>query len=211
MSIDLQRFCASSGDVREHLHRPWRDGQWVYATNGHVCVRVYDPNSAMTAIDKPAKAPNPAALFTKWIDSRDGEFLVLPKVPHAQKCLECSGRGTHPAVKCPDCNEGEFEHGMHTYECKTCSPDNDGAKPGWLIAHTEVATTTRECYFCDGRGFLKGSTELGGRHFETGYINWLMKLPQLRFRAGDPDKTDDAAAFIFDGGQAILMPLRHPY
>ena len=209
--MNLQRFCATPGDVREHLHKPWREGKWVYATNGHVCVRLSDPDCKVDAIPKPDKAPEPDALFTKYIDNRDGEFLVLPKLPNAQKCVECSGRGTHPAVKCPDCDDGEFTHGMHTYECKTCSPDKDGCEPGWLIAHTEVATHVRECYFCDGRGFQKASAELGGKYFELGYLNWLMRLPQLRVRTGDPDKTDEAAAFIFDGGQALLMPLRSHY
>lgn len=38
--MNLQRFCASETDFKEHLRAPWLHGDWVYATNGHVCVRV---------------------------------------------------------------------------------------------------------------------------------------------------------------------------
>ena len=54
-AVDLSRFCADANDPREYLRSPWKHGEWVYATNGHVCVRV--PAASMPEVAECAKAP----------------------------------------------------------------------------------------------------------------------------------------------------------
>ena len=36
---DLQRFAAGEDDLRS-IHLPWSRGEWTYATNQHILVRV---------------------------------------------------------------------------------------------------------------------------------------------------------------------------
>ena len=209
--IDLQRFCANETDPREHLRAPWRDGQWTYATNGHVCVRVHASVTGPAPVDRiVGKHPDTAALFAKWIDDRPGEFLVMPTLPAVQACRYCDGRGWHHAAKCPDCIDGEFKHGDHIYECQNCADEPVAA--GWIDTGKQ-SDPQKPCEHCIGRGFEMADFEIGDQNWELGYLAWLAELPQLRVRThyeptedGDPLK--DAAAFVFDGGQALLMPKR---
>ena len=66
--IDLQRFCANESDPRPYLRAPFKRGSWVYATNGHVCVRV--PAATMPAATECDKAPPAHNLFKKHMEDR---------------------------------------------------------------------------------------------------------------------------------------------
>ena len=202
MTVNLQRFCANDFDYREYLRAPWRAGNWVYATNGHVCVRVA---AALVpdALQSSGQRPNAAALFDKWFD-QEGEFLVMPEVPAAEVCKACDGHGWHHAIKCSDCTDGVFKHGHHAYDCLNCA--DEPVEAGY-IATEDAADPKMVCNECIGRGFARLQFhELGCNKFDLGYLNWLAALPQLRVRVHEG--LDAAAAFIFDGGQALLMPVR---
>ncbi len=201
-AINLHRFCANKTDRREHIRAPWRDGAWAYATNGHICVRV--PAAQLPdAIAVTAKHPNTDALFSKWF-GKEGEFLVMPEVPAATACAACGGIGWHHAIKCGDCTNGEFTHGHHIYDCLNCR--DEPVAPGYIATEYE-ADPKMVCEECLGRGFARLQFHpLGCNSFDLGYLNWLAALPQLRVRVHEGN--DAAAAFIFDGGQALLMPVR---
>lgn len=161
--IDMQSFCANrQRELRSWMHAPFRIGQWVYATNGHYCVRV-------AASDEPeATGPLPkniAALFDKAF--AEAEFLLMPDFSQAPTCETCGGTGVNPK---PD----EFD-------------DDD------------------ECFDCFGRGFQKWvRTKVGDAEFELGYLNKMQALPQARIATrGDREPM----AILFDGGQALLMPM----
>jgi hypothetical protein len=212
VSIDLQRFCASDLDSREYLRKPWRAGEWVYATNGHFAVRV--PAADFPDVAEEPKAPNKvSALFDAH--SQPGEWLSLPQVPALRACLSCGGKRFQFAVKCEDCDEeGEFKHGDHYYACKNCEDSLRG--PGWLsAAESEPGATRRGCDACYGFGYRHGSDVgyafIGGISYDEAYVAFLAAhLPNARIRPGSDAGVTPAvpAVLTFDGGQALLMPRR---
>lgn len=219
MTIDLQRFCAHENDPREHLRAPWYEDGWVYATNGHFAVRVKAGRAQTDVQDKPQGAPDAASLFRKHVEDRVVDYLVMPPVPKLIECFGCQGKGNVRCIKCPDCVDGEFKHGGHIYECQNC--DGSPAGPGWEHLTEDDGPQPHEvlrlCEDCDGYGFefkRNGGMQIGGGHYSTVYLSMLASLPKVRICPGDPaperwaDATVVPAAFLFDGGQALLMPWR---
>lgn len=205
------RFCANELDEREYLRKPWKHGEWVYATNGHVCVRV--PAATMPDVAENAKAPAAHNLFTKNLEGRQCDFLLMPKIAAPMKCHGCNGRGAVMARKCPSCTDGTFDHYGHTYECLNCEDSAGGS--GWIEADSADAVA-RPCAWCDGLGAdmrKNGNVTLGESTYSRVYLSWLAKLPQVRVCPGSPAGYEQTAAdipavFIFDGGHALLMPRR---
>lgn len=210
--IDLQRFCANELDEREYLHKPWKRGQWVYATNGHVCVRV--PAEAMPDVGECDKAPAAERLFMQYVEGRQCDFLLMPKIAAPMKCHGCNGRGAVMARKCPSCTDGTFDHYGHTYDCLNCADSMGG--PGWIECEGSADAVRRPCNWCSGLGAdmsINGNFRLGDAGYSVVYLHWLAKLPQVRVCPGTPahnaePKADIPAVFIFDGGHALLMPRR---
>jgi hypothetical protein len=216
MSIDLTRFCANDTDPREHLYKPWKDGKWVYATNGHMAVRVA-AELYPDAVDKPEEAPDVGGLFRKYLEDRQGlEFLLMPPIKGLHKCMDCEGTGKVRAIKCPDCTDGEFRHGEHTYQCQNCEGSPAGA--GWEFLDEYMAVQPHEvkrtCQACDGLGFSmrqNGNTQLGEAGYSTVYLAFFAGLPQVRVCPGEPapehwKPSPAPAIFTFDGGHGLLMP-----
>ncbi len=99
MSINLKLFC-SKDDFYRNLHEAFSRGQWTYATDGHVAVRVPLVPGVRTRPDAPPieKLPFPTS---------ETSFLPAPSVtfPAARydDCPSCSGRGHKhdcPACEC---------------------------------------------------------------------------------------------------------------
>ena len=164
MSIYLRHFCANKYEVRVGLRKPWRDGAWVYATNGHMIVRVPANVQDAPLRDSETQPKNPPDMFSKFLDGMDGEFLLMPPLPEDVPCPTCAGTG-------------EIDEGIYgTDECPSC-----------------FATKHSFTYF-----------ELGDAGYNLHYLHLMAMLPEVRIRTQGP-KT--AAALIFDGGQALLMPM----
>jgi hypothetical protein len=96
MTVDLQPFC-SEDPVRVNLQKPFTRGDWTYATNGHILVRV----------PKATDAPEGDVAAEKVIDRMSRDFgqravvgLALP-APERISCISCDGRGREH--ECPDC------------------------------------------------------------------------------------------------------------
>ena len=159
--IDLRPFCANEFEVRIGLHKPWRDGAWVYATNGHMVVRVPANTQDAPPRNSATQPKNPPEMFSKFLDGMEGDFLLLPPLPADVVCDFCGGGGA--------ADDGD--------ECPECFG-------------TEHAFT----YFA-----------LGDAGYNLHYLHLFSALPQVRIRT---QGTKTAAALIFDGGQALLMPMR---
>lgn len=216
MHINLQRYCANDSDEREQLRQPWRAGEWVYATNGHLAVRV--PAADYPDAAENSKAPkNIGDLFARAFDGREEiDFRKMPKLSGLIKCNSCKGSGRLRSVKCPDCDdEGEFVHGDHTYECKNCVDDPTG--PGRLeCSRGDEGSKEHACHACYGLGYPtreNGHKKIGDAAYSTVYLHMLGQLPQCRICPGDPaaaswEQKPRPAAIVFDGGRAIVMPYR---
>ena len=214
MTINLQRYCANDSDPRGYLWKPWRVGEWVYATNGHLAVRV--PTADFPDAAENYKAPQRiAGLFAHAFDGLEApDFSAMPELPKLIKCLACKGTGRLHSIKCPDCDDdGEFVHGRNTYECKECVDDPAG--PGRLAcAHGAEGSKEQACEYCLGLGYQSlenGHTKIGDADYSAVYLHMLGELPDCRIRPGEPASTvirPRPAALIFSGGQAILLPYR---
>ena len=159
--IDLRPFCANEWEMRVGLQKPWRDGAWVYATNGHLVVRVPAESiqdAPLRDVNQPA---NPPKMFADFLDGMEGEFLLMPPLPADVVCDFCDGGGA----------------------------DDDGD----------------ECPECFGTKHAFTYFSMGDSGYNLHYLHLLSGLPQARIRT---QGTKTAAALIFDGGQALLMPMR---
>jgi hypothetical protein len=95
--IDLKKFC-STDFTRLYLMKPFTIGNWTYATNGHICVRV-PTMPEWPGPENEIKAPE---LFAAPVT----EFRPLPKIEFPppdedDECESCDGRGSEH--ECPDC------------------------------------------------------------------------------------------------------------
>lgn len=206
MSIDLKRFCAID-DPRPHILKPWRFYGWVYATNGHVCVRIPD-NGMPDTPERTSKHPAAHELFARWFG--DGpEFAPMIELPEPETCRHCDGIGAFAAKPCEACDgEGFFFHAGMQYDCKSC--DSEDIEEGWVIVDDEGAArpgaTMKVCRHCWGRKVTMHKVPLGDSEYELAYLLWLAELPGCMYRTNG---MTSPAAFKFDGGQALLMPRHH--
>lgn len=207
-AVDLSRFCADANDPSDYLRSPWKHGEWVYATNGHLCVRV--PAASMPEVAECAKAPPAQNLFHKHIEQRACDFLLMPKLRPLLLCDRCDGKGTVGVIRCPACTDGTFDHYGDTYDSQNC--EGSAAGPGWVERYGS-SVEQRPCDPCGGLGAdmrTNGNVHLGESTYSLVYLSWLAALPEIRVCPGNSadNKMADTipAVFIFDGGQAMLMP-----
>lgn len=197
MSIDLQRFCAISDDDRAYLNAPWPHKGWMYASNGHIIVRVPAPDHAATVAAHDI-AERAAGIFAKC--EAEGHAPLPLRLDLGQKCTVCRGTGHVYTVACKECEGGEFEHGSHTYTCQEC--DGTGRAES-----TRAAGEKTTCNGCRGKGYF-GYTRVPvgdkGAGYDAVYLSWIRALPNALFAPGEAEK---AAHFKFDGGEGCLMPM----
>jgi len=101
--LDLQKFCASeSDDPRSYIHKPWSAGDYSYATNGHILVRVPRRD------DVPENPENPitAEKLSRVIGERPSDVWRTPEIvglpPLVEtECEDCDGMGA--ACHCSTC------------------------------------------------------------------------------------------------------------
>ena len=78
-TFDITRFCGKY-DARSHLKQPIVNGGFIYATNGHICVRVpalaTDADTPLTG-EQPAKVLASPSRIGKRLHHRDGRVTDL--------------------------------------------------------------------------------------------------------------------------------------
>ena len=191
--LELLKKFVSQNDPREYMRSPFNRGEWTYATNWHIAVRVPKIDGIATLAEK--HIPELEGLFKRT--RSDNAFVALPPLPPLEKCLMCNGTGT--AYECPDCDgEGEFEHGTHSYCCKECNGSGQVE-----YGSTDVSA----CWHCGGTGVARYKpVKVGGSHFDLFYLHLIKGLPVAKFAPGAGRM--DMARFVFDGGEGILMPMK---
>lgn len=122
----LQPFCAVN-DIRVYLNRIFRKDGYLYATNGSAMVSVKDDGTVETDPDNDARCPN----NVEEIISRDkcaGDGFIPLRFDEPKEKNPCTGCGGSGKIfrsnACPCCDDGEFIHEGHWYECKEC--DGEG-------------------------------------------------------------------------------------
>jgi hypothetical protein len=197
----ITRFCATDGDHREYLRRPWIENGMTIATNGHLVIAVDRPLAGNIA-NKPSEKM--AGRFAKIaaIDIQEATTVPLASIDLPKNvCYECRGSGFVIKERCGECSgEGDFSRGRWSYTCKECDGDGHLNEAGKQDA--EGATG---CFECNATGTGSGSQEVHGSKFQQRYLALLKLLPEaVLFVGRDPTA---AARFEFEGGRGYLMPM----
>ncbi len=186
-TIDLKPFCDYE-DGRYALTTPWVKGGWRYATDGRICVRTptTEPDSPKYNEDG-LKRPDAAGLFSRFPDSG---FYELPATLDEETSRdEDAWRECDCAewIQCPRC-KGDM--------CERCEYEG------------QVIKAAKGCKMCGGRGKLPHVYQrIGNEWFDRWYIAKVRALPGVTVRSLDENRL----AFVFDGGQGLLMAVRSPH
>lgn len=190
---DLLPFC-STDELRENLLKPFSVGEFTYATDGRIAVRV--PRLPdVGEIEKPVGVER---LF------REGYKPTAPahEIPELTfrdlECKMCEGNGK--IRKCYDCDgEGERECDMgHTHKCDTCDGD------GGFASDSEKG---EPCFKCGGTGKIPDAigVGIGVGTFSNLLLAKIRGLPECKMHV---ESNTSVATFTFNGGGGLLMPMR---
>jgi len=116
-AIDLQPFCEPASSDRTAFKMPFSIGEFTYATNGKIIVRVPRRDDVPERDDAPKNA---SKLFDE--NKCAGNFQPLPDFPKPTRetCLKCEGGGR---CRCDTCGD---EH-----SCGNCG--GDGTVRGEIV------------------------------------------------------------------------------
>ena len=194
----LKKFCATdAGHI--NLATPFSKGEYSYATNGYILIRV----PRLADVPERDDAPSTDSLFPykdppEWFALTE---IAMPDVaPITEKtCPDCNGIVGEEGAECPECDgDGivEFDNRYSDYEidCKTC--DGEGK--------------IKKCETCNSTGKIEvkslNPVAVGGAHFQLHYLLLLKELPNCKI--GPAEKPMGQAPFQFDGGDGLLMPMK---
>lgn len=212
---DLMPFC-SVDRGRSYLSTPFviGDGQFTYASNGHVAIRV---PGRLTDVDQMKNVPSIVGMFEAVETIPYRPFAVVTaEDAKLDRCEVCKGRRW--VVDCDICEAS----GTHV-----CSDDNCGCEHqcGACDGHGVITARVDDpgshlCFDCDGTGreLDKRGVHLGGNlAVQWRYIQKIQALPgPLSWSVPElePDKYDPkrfnygAVSFMGAGWMALVLPLR---
>lgn len=194
--MDLQQFCHPSRGGGK-MSSPFSAGDYSYATNGHLIIRV----PRVDDIPERDNAPGIGPLVWKHNDIADWHDLPEYESPPAKTCVACDGSGY--TEDCPEC-EGDGnvffsnDHNEYSFDCKTC--DGEGVEP----SNEEDGEL---CEDCAGTGEIKHDTipiTWGKGYINAVLMEQIKDLPGLKLS----DQGDGLTPwhFRFDGGEGLVMP-----
>ena len=197
----LKQFC-SYDNLRKEIMEPWTRGDYTYATNGKIIIRV----PRISDIPENPAAPNVnrsipwnAPVFTE-------ASAPIPDLPKDQflSCARCDGTGKNS--ECPEC-EGEgvvtWETKRHGYEadCEEC----DG------FGRVAAGTKAEECNRCNGTGKIEQDifVPVRGVSFNKKYLTLIKSLPEaILFPEPEVAGKFPPSRFAFNGGDGFVMPVK---
>lgn len=226
MSIDLQPFCSGTGK-RLELQSPFTYGDYTYATNGHIMVRVERRDD----VDEEAIGTK-AFVFRGYLtglpDITFSPFptVVLPPLEaHVPKpCKSCNATGRIYKVLCVNC------HGSGLVTCHACDHENDCRTCDGYGVRERPATTedaadkVEDCDNCGGSGDASTDDDriiyarCGPYFIDRRYVVLMQTLPGIEIDLGRSDLYEGKSTypvkpilFRFDGGIGAIMPLSGPW
>jgi hypothetical protein len=211
--MDLKLFCSTSSYNHGRLAAPYSYGDYTYATNGHILIRV--PRLA----DAPENENAPKVWtgdIAELFNREPAEWVPVPEVDYdGDECEVCGGTGT--ALLCPEC-EGEGEVFPETkysiYEgqdCATCEGNGQISQQAWndfVKGHKFKGQAIEDsCDECIGTGIesTKASQVINGSRISEKYLWMVGELPGAELGIFEPEA---AVRFRFDGGDGLIMPMR---
>ena len=200
---ELQKFCDTNTYHEAYgITEPFSRGEWTYATNGHICVRV--PRiSAITHEAKSSVSESAEKLFTDT-KARATEWQRLPDF-ELKSCVCDTCGGTGYIQMCPACDHSD--HKCFNGESKICKQYNAECVKGCA----KDAEFSFKCEDCEGSGEIK----LPGKYIVQGaagttqisaiYLDMIKDLPNVMIA---PYDETSGFQFRFDGGEGMLMPMK---
>lgn len=211
--IDLQKFCCNPGSDRDHLKRPFNQGGFTNATNGHLIIRV------PVMMEYQDQDDPDLSKHDTWFGTEPEAWFKCPVIEVAEPgvCPYCNG--TKEVYVCPECDgEGEVElstdfNYYDEEECKTCDGSGQISEPDLekikkRKPYIGLNPTKVICFHCDGTGvagYYHKGIEVGGLLFSDLYLSWLCQLPNCEI---GPFGETEPARIRFDGGEGLIMPRR---
>lgn len=217
-ALDLAPFCSFDTTMRftragGYLSKPFSFGDYTYATNGHVAIRVPRREDVAENADAPNLTIQP--LFAK---ADDFVMASLPSIDLSNvavaKCATCRGRKS--GVECPYCRGT----GEHQCDCDHCEMDCDECH-GEGIEYRDRSGEQVNCADCEGTGIAKDKRRVFFDHglpLCAALLAKVLALPgPIEHGAendGEPDKYQSSYVnhpphhFRGDGWSAIVMPMR---
>lgn len=203
--LNLQRFCATEADTRAFMRAPGRRADYAYATNGYVVVRVLAADMPAAKPLSEDELPRMPAMFDCIDKAQELCWHPLPGVINVTRCSRCRGAARLCVELCDSCDgKGAFDRDGHDYECKACGGEgfHEAAQGDHHV----------DCPQCCGEGFERNSRQdldIGGGYptvrVNAGYLSWLARLPGVVM---SPQNPDQLVRFKFEGGHALLMPIK---
>ncbi len=201
--IDLKTFCAKE-EGRYKINEPFFIDGWQYATDGRFCVRIKDIANTPNTENAPkanAVFPIGGIMDMPHIPIESAWFIPMKDADSSARynginCPYCAGMGKE-SKDCPHC-EGEC-----IVECETCGHEDDCAE---CHGKGKEIVSMKPCAFC-ANGTKYADVRMGDQYIDGSRLKYMMNyLPNLEpipasYKVGAP------IAFVFDGGQAVLMPL----
>lgn len=198
--MDIAKFCATN-DPRDYLLKPMRHEGYLYATNGHIAVRIAD-DPAIDAEPMPQSMLN-TIMLKMAEDAEERTWQPVPAIDKSslRNCPHCDGTGR--AARCPACDgEGEFEHYGNWYDCKCCDGD------GYVVPQHNIDGSA--CRFCAGSGKdANQSREISGVHIAARYLN-LISAEAPGAEIGISSNPLGIQYFRAPGVIGIVMPMHSP-
>lgn len=195
----LQPFCAKANESREYMRAPFCLNGWIFATDGHIAVRI--PEDVQFPICTDEKVISLFPRFNNYFEQFDKfSFFDLPVLPKADPCMHCGGGGkvNYSKIACDECDgDGEFYYGSHYYSCKHCAGSGE-------IKHRHQEPISM-CEKCRGSGFASCQpVKINDCLFNLAYLKLIEKLPNLQIATNG---IKEVLRIKFDGGSAVLMPM----
>ena len=190
----LNKFC-NKDKYRRNISTPFSIGDYTYATNGHVIIRV----DKVESIGSVENSLNPETLLT-WDHSKIKEWLPLPEysIDISDKCRYC--RGTGKSEECSECEDEGFvefsnSHNNYEVECKTCE------------GFGTVVSEDIPCDNCGESGFnLNSPINFKDKKVNVRYLELIKDLTSIALSpAGDPV---EPIRFKFYDGCGFIMPMK---
>lgn len=180
----LMRFCTDFGKQHD-MSEPFTDGDYTYATNGFVAIRV----PAIPSIPDNIEAPDLRGQFFGF--EKVQGYVSLPEfdLDDTESCPLCQGFGK--LEECPDC-DGDAN-------CQTCSglrqvPSAEG------IVCSNCQGTLRDL------NFFVPFHQHGLKASNLALINLLPDVEIAIPGTGASQSIYDSVKFRFQGGEGVVMP-----
>jgi hypothetical protein len=192
--IELEKFCHESKEI---IGKPWSAGDYSYATDGFLAVRV--PRESY--IPENSDAPDMSKLLWDHESLNDWQSLPVYDLAALKDCTLC--KGTKKARRCYECDgDGELtvESHYHEYDvtCKSCR--GQGTLPGDPEDDEDPV-----CDRCAGTGKSASPIGWGAGFVSTKMLEKIKDLPAVKMSLSGNGR--ECWRFIFIGGVGIVMPM----